>query len=104
MEALAEEENKFKVSTRPCYSLTEVMNRSWATGTFWYTLALSSPSGLFSIFHKQIRPLFCSSDFGEEFNLIMPFLWGRNLGKIALLKTSDKKQYDRDLRQAFENT
>lgn len=56
--------------------LSDVMNRTWATGTFWYTLALSSPSGLFRIFHEHIRPLFCA-EHGEEFNLIMPFFGGK---------------------------
>ena len=35
--------------------LSDVMNQTWSTRGFWHTLALSSPSGMFSIFHKQIR-------------------------------------------------
>ncbi|EED22707.1 conserved hypothetical protein [Talaromyces stipitatus ATCC 10500] len=111
MEILAGEETKIRASTRPVdsrnvlpYSLTEVMNRTWATGTFWYTLALSSPSGLFSIFHKQIRPLFCPEIYGQEFNLIMPFFWEKDIGNIVRLKTSHKKKYDEDLRRAFEDS
>lgn len=38
--------------------LSDVMKRSWESGAFWYTLALSSPSGLFTIFSRHIRPLF----------------------------------------------
>lgn len=102
MEILAAEERTLDINFLP-YSLSEVMNRTWETGTFWYALALSSPSGLFSIFHKQIRPLFCP-DFSEEFNLVMPFFWERNIGKIAVLKTSDKRKYDEDLRLAFKDS
>ncbi|PWY96296.1 hypothetical protein BO94DRAFT_591969 [Aspergillus sclerotioniger CBS 115572] len=83
-------------------SLSDVMNQTWTTGTFWYTLALSSPSGLFTIFKDQIRPLFCT-DYIEEFNLIMPFFWRRNVGYIVGCKLSDKEQYDKSLRQAFVN-
>lgn len=58
--------------------LSDVMNQTWATGTFWYTLALSSPSRLFRIFHEYIRPLFCA-EYGEEFNLIMPIFLGEKI-------------------------
>ncbi|KAL2811735.1 hypothetical protein BDW59DRAFT_54160 [Aspergillus cavernicola] len=81
--------------------LSDIMNTTWATGTFWYTLALSSPSGLFTIFKEHIRPLFCT-DYLQEFNLVMPFLWERNLGRIASHKLSEKKEYDRKLQQEFE--
>ena len=81
--------------------LSDIMNTTWATGTFWYTLALSSPSGLFTIFQQHIRPLFCT-DYLEEFNLIMPFLWERNIGCIAGRKLSEKKEYDRKLQQEFD--
>ncbi|KAK1141276.1 hypothetical protein N8T08_009179 [Aspergillus melleus] len=81
-------------------SLSAVMDQTWATGAFWYTLALSSPSGLFSIFKEHVRPLFCT-DYIEEFNLIMPFFWEKNVGYIAGSKLSDKVQYDENLRQAF---
>jgi hypothetical protein len=107
MEILAEEERTLRTKSRLIgnsnvlpYSLSEVMNRTWETGTFWYTLALSSPSGLCRIFHNQIRVLFCP-DHHQELNLIMPFFWGRNLRETVDLKTSDKTKYDEDLRQAF---
>lgn len=83
--------------------LSDVMNRTWLSGAFWYTLALSSPSGLFRIFNEHIRPLFCAK-YGEEFNLIMPFFWGKSIGYIAGCKLSDKKRYDEDLWQAFEGS
>ncbi|PYH46994.1 uncharacterized protein BP01DRAFT_414879 [Aspergillus saccharolyticus JOP 1030-1] len=51
------------------------------------------PSGLFTFFKEHIRPLFCT-EYLEEFNLIMPFLWERNVGRIASQKLSDKKEYD----------
>jgi hypothetical protein len=83
--------------------LSDVMNRTWETGTFWYTLALSSPTGLFRIFHEHIRPLF-TSDYAEEFNVIMPFLWEMNVGDIAGCKLSDTDEHDIKLRQAFDDS
>ncbi|RAK99712.1 uncharacterized protein BO80DRAFT_466024 [Aspergillus ibericus CBS 121593] len=99
MDALnAEEQEMAEKPNSPL--LSDVMSKTWATGTFWYTLALSSPSGLFTIFKQHIRPLFCT-EYIEEFNLIMPFLWDRNVGRIASHKLSDKKEYDRQLQQEF---
>jgi hypothetical protein len=80
--------------------LSEVMNRTWTAGTFWYTLALSSPSGLFGIFKNHIRPLFCT-EYLEEFHMVMPFFWEKNVGHIASCKLSDKEQYDKQLQIEF---
>lgn len=78
------------------------MNQSWESGAFWYTLGLSSPSGIFSIFNKHIRHLFCK-DHEEEFQVVMPFYFERSVWQIAGRKLEDKKIYDEDLRNAFES-
>ncbi|KAJ5579567.1 uncharacterized protein N7459_005552 [Penicillium hispanicum] len=52
--------------------LSEVMEQAWATGTFWYTLALSSPTGLFSLFYDHVQPLL-SNNGSEEIGEVMPF-------------------------------
>lgn len=57
------------VSTTP--RLLNVMRRTWEIGTFWYILALSSPTGLFTIFYKHIQPRF--SKDSEELSDAMPF-------------------------------
>ncbi|KAJ6020698.1 hypothetical protein N7540_006202 [Penicillium herquei] len=33
-------------------SLSEIMKHSWEAGTFWFSLALASPTGIFSVFYK----------------------------------------------------
>ncbi|KAE8153631.1 hypothetical protein BDV25DRAFT_22006, partial [Aspergillus avenaceus] len=102
MDALkAEEKAMVRSEKNTLPLLSDIMHTTWTTGTFWYTLALSSPSGLFTIFKQHIRPLFCA-DHTEEFNLVMPFLWERNIGRIASHKLSDKKEYDRNLQREFE--
>ncbi|GKZ25604.1 hypothetical protein AbraIFM66951_002993 [Aspergillus brasiliensis] len=102
MDALKVEEKALMASKHSSPLLSDIMDRTWETGTFWYTLALSSPSGLFTIFQRHIRPLFCKDNL-EEFHLIMPFLWGKNVGRIAYQKVSDKKEYDRKLEQEFKD-
>ncbi|KAL3462523.1 hypothetical protein BJX64DRAFT_299469 [Aspergillus heterothallicus] len=58
MDFLAGEEER-------CYSLgkgelrlSSVMGTAWSMGTFWYSLALTTPSGMFNIFRNQTRPRF----------------------------------------------
>lgn len=110
MEVLATEEQGFGSATlpngndeAPPLRLSDIMNRSWEAGAFWYTLALSSPSGLFTIFSNHIRPLFCKG-YEEEFGVIMPFFFEKNVGNIAGRKLADREVYDKNLRQAFEDS
>ncbi|KAJ5111872.1 hypothetical protein NUU61_001502 [Penicillium alfredii] len=109
VELLAAEEKEVDCSTlnkshdeSALLCLSDVMDRTWETGAFWYAMALSSPSGLFTIFSNHIRPLFCR-DYEEEFGVVMPFFFEKNVGKIAGRKLTDKEEYDRQLRQAFED-
>ncbi|PYH81522.1 hypothetical protein BO82DRAFT_374721 [Aspergillus uvarum CBS 121591] len=84
MDALVAEEKAIAVtashSNKSPPLLSEIMQKAWATGTFWYTLALFSPSGLFMIFKQHVRPLFAKI---------------RDIGRIAAEKLFDRKQYDR---------
>ncbi|KAJ5721485.1 uncharacterized protein N7483_009419 [Penicillium malachiteum] len=64
--------------------LSSVMEDAWDTGTFWFTLALSSPL--------------------DEINEFMPFYWTRDVGKFLATKIQDKKRYDIALENAFEET
>ncbi|KLJ09419.1 hypothetical protein EMPG_15154 [Blastomyces silverae] len=83
--------------------LPATMEQVWTSGTFWYTLALSSPTGLFSIFYNHILPLL-SDHLSEEIGEVMPFFWVKDVGKFVANKISDKKRYDHDLRMAFEGS
>lgn len=108
MEALATEEQRFVSATltgsygASQLHLSDVMERSWESGAFWYTLALSSPSGLFTIFNKHIRPLFCKN-YEEKFEVVMPFFFEKDVGYIAGRKLADREDYDKNLRLAFED-
>jgi hypothetical protein len=103
MEALTAEEQSLRSNYGTSQRrLSDIMKQSWETGAFWYSLALSSPSGLFTIFSKHIKPLFCK-DYEEEFQVVMPFFFEKNVGYIAGRKLADREEYDKDLRQAFED-
>jgi hypothetical protein len=88
--------NNAKISLR----LSDIIEQAWTTGTFWYSLALSSPTRLFRLFYERIQPLLSkhgSSEIGE----IMPFYWGKDVGKFVATKLADKKKYDSELQLAF---
>ncbi|KAJ5666872.1 hypothetical protein N7462_011281 [Penicillium macrosclerotiorum] len=110
MEALINEEEQLDLDSLIKHdhvtsqlSLSVIMNNTWESGGFWYTLGMSSPSGLFTIFSHQIKPLFfCTEDYDEEFGVVMPFLFEKNVGAVAGRKLADKKKYDEDLQRAFE--
>lgn len=84
------------------FRLSEVLNHTWESGAFWYTLGISSPSGLFTIFTDHIKPLFCNKH-DEESYVVMPFFFEKNVGDIAGRKLADKEIYDKDLLYAFEH-
>ncbi|KAI9732709.1 MAG: hypothetical protein M1818_007443 [Claussenomyces sp. TS43310] len=82
--------------------LSAVMNHTWEIGTFWYTLALSSPTGLFNLFYRQIRPRLDNLDPEyTNYILIMPEYWSRDVLNTIQQKKSHKDEYDIQLKQAF---
>ncbi|KAL4817225.1 hypothetical protein BDW67DRAFT_174801 [Aspergillus spinulosporus] len=80
--------------------LSEVMERAWKHGTFWYSLALSSPTGLFRLFYERIQP-FLSKNGSEDIGEIMPFYWRKDVEDFVVRKLAAKKRYDYKLQQAF---
>ncbi|KAJ5726915.1 hypothetical protein N7493_005942 [Penicillium malachiteum] len=100
MAALKSEEGKLKSPQARPYVLSEVMEESWTSGAFWYSLALSSPTGLFHNFYHHIHPLFSNKGTVKLGN-VMPFYWVRSAGKFVGKKLEDKKLYDKNLIEAF---
>ncbi|EEH03547.1 conserved hypothetical protein [Histoplasma capsulatum G186AR] len=104
MDILAAEETQMRdcvVDKNAMPRLSDVMNRSWNTGTFWYTLALSSPTGLHNFFYDRIKPTFFKHSV-DDFISIMLFYWAKDGPLQAYRKVSDKENYDIQLQQAFE--
>lgn len=105
MNILAAEETRMQdcvANKKAIPKLSDVMNRSWNTGTFWYTLALSSPTGLHNLFYDRIKPIFFKHSV-DDFISIMLFYWAKDGPLLAYRKVSDKEKYDIQLQQAFEN-
>ncbi|KAL5334630.1 hypothetical protein BJX70DRAFT_411134 [Aspergillus crustosus] len=82
--------------------LSSIMGTAWDRGTFWYSLALSSPTGLFTIFDKEIQPRFtqrCSDH--DAFHQTMPWYWQQDIVTASRRKLADKQAYDIQLQREF---
>ena len=106
IEIMANEEKSLTLASgnqRPSIPrLSEIMDRSWQSGTFWFSLALASPTGLFSVFYKQIQPHFtkyCSDH--EAFYEIVPWYWSKDFVQFGAAKRQDRADYDTQLKAKF---
>ncbi|KAH1303619.1 hypothetical protein KXX47_008709, partial [Aspergillus fumigatus] len=98
MMAFAEEETKIELPVR----LYPILQGGWERGTFWYSLALSSPTALFKIFYDFIQQRFSTAHDDPAFwKITMPY-WTFNTYEFIKNKVRDKEQYDVCLREAFE--
>ncbi|KNG83006.1 hypothetical protein ANOM_009588 [Aspergillus nomiae NRRL 13137] len=82
--------------------LHSILHEGWDQGTFWYALALDSPSGLFQIFYDHIQPRFSKDHINDAvfFRITMDY-WTVNAAKFIHQKVKDKEKYDRLLLEAF---
>ncbi|RMZ83727.1 hypothetical protein DV738_g954, partial [Chaetothyriales sp. CBS 135597] len=102
MNAFEEEERRFpgRCSEGPC--LSNILRRGWESGTFWYSLALDSPTGLFSIFYDHIQPIFSKEHLNDaNFFGIMKCYWSMDANSFIQAKLRDKEEYDLRLSEAF---
>ncbi|QSS59765.1 hypothetical protein I7I51_04561 [Histoplasma capsulatum] len=90
-------------------SYTELLKRLWRKGTFWYCLALDSPTGLHHIFYNRIRPRYQipykqpeESKFDDAFYIAAPTFWSSKAWDFMISKAEDKEQYDKQLLNAFQ--
>lgn len=108
MDVLSAEEGQLQRCTRGEQThtplrLSDIMGTAWSMGTFWYSLALSSPSGLFTIFDKELQPIFTKKcPDHDAFHQVMPWYWAQDIVTTSTSKLADKKAYDIQLQREFE--
>ena len=100
-----EEEERLLPSIDNTHSYrTDLMRRAWQTGGFWYFQSLDSPRGLFNLFHQHIHPIFVSAHrVSSEFSRIISDYWAVDTETIISTKLQDKEEYEKVLRQRFED-
>ena len=82
---------------------TKHMKQGWEMGTFWYYLALQSPTGLSRVVYDHIQPRLAKGheEDGAFFRIIM-YYWAANVTNFLHRKVKDKEDYDLRFQKAFE--
>jgi hypothetical protein len=64
-----------------------------------------SPTGLHALIYDKIQP-YCSKKHAEDghFYIIICLCWGRDAPALIKRKVEDKKAYDKELREEFEES
>ncbi|KAI9841636.1 MAG: hypothetical protein M1837_000483 [Sclerophora amabilis] len=81
---------------------TDVMRRGWKNGTFWYSLALDSPTGLPHLLYKHIQPIFRTHGDDAAFFSTMSQYWMPGLWTFLDAKVEEKRAYEARLREVFD--
>lgn len=107
MQAFAEEEAKINElqNRRPSMAmqLHSILQQGWDNGSFWCSLALDSPTGLFALFFDHIQPRFSKSDPDKQnFWSITTNHWKIGAMDFIQDKLKEKADYDLAVRKAFE--
>lgn len=103
-----------------------ILDTTWRLGTFWYVLALQSPTGLHRLFYERILPhfdvqreghkiwqshgLWKNYDFWkipsfwkhEQFFMDVYPHWTEGAHDLIVQKVQDKAEYDENLLRAFQ--
>ncbi|WPG97368.1 Hypothetical protein R9X50_00014300 [Acrodontium crateriforme] len=80
---------------------SELINKGWRNGGFWFFTALTSPGGCFNLFQGNIRPMFVQDlnmdQLGERLG---PFRC-RNGPQLVEKKLVDKEKYEAQVKEVF---
>jgi hypothetical protein len=83
-------------------SLSSVMHNCWNRSTFWYTMALGSPNGLFDVVETKIEPLYRHLHEKDANSLIyLSEFFHNDAAAFKSQKLSDKEKYLEQLKKAF---
>ncbi|KAL9115244.1 MAG: hypothetical protein Q9227_001038 [Pyrenula ochraceoflavens] len=91
------EEEETKQSQNASMSLAKVFRESWSTGRLWYYLAIDSLTALHGVFWNQVQPM-----FPPNAHDIVARYWHSDAENVIEKRAADKIEYDKQLRQAFE--
>ncbi|OJD12427.1 hypothetical protein AJ78_06978 [Emergomyces pasteurianus Ep9510] len=81
-----------------------LMQQTWERRTFWYTMALRSPTGMHSVFYNRLQTLYEKDHFEDtQFYLITSKYWRPQARKFIASRVQDKELYDKQLREEFED-
>ncbi|KAM5476973.1 hypothetical protein MauCBS54593_000244 [Microsporum audouinii] len=95
---LLQEDNTYLTELR----LSTIMSKGWERGTFWYSLAIQSPTAIFHLFIDKIQGRLGHGKYSDDqYGLVMMYHWAFNTHDIFKRKVKEKEEYDKKLRDAF---
>ena len=84
---------------------TQLVRRSWDSGSFWYFHALDNPKVVQNLFFQHIQCIFMRSRdharMAQLVNILAP-LWGRYAQSTISLKLTHLEAYEKKLREFFD--
>ena len=84
------------------FRCSSIVNTTWKLSTFWYVLALQSPTGLHTFLNDRIQPRFHKTDEDStDFYLSLYPYWTENANAFIQKKVQDKITYDKTLWEVF---
>jgi len=101
MDIFEEEEKSFPPVYGSALCRADIMRRGWKKGNFWYFHALKSPKGLYNLFVQHIQPIFEPRREIKWAQMVSAY-WAPNAWEVVAAKLEDKKNYEQQLRQLFE--
>lgn len=98
------ERSEQELAIQPQQRLSSAMKQAWETGAFWYVAALDNVWAFTSVFYEHIQPML-ARDHKEnnDFHFVMMEHWTIEPFPFVRKKLADKEDYDRQLREAFED-
>lgn len=92
-----EKKNLILLYDRDALKLSSIMNLGWDLGTFWYVLAMRSPTGLHPIFYQRIQPLYSRRHHEDDQFCTYAFpYWTQQAHKFMKEKVNHKAEYDKN--------
>ncbi|OJD16068.1 hypothetical protein AJ78_03741 [Emergomyces pasteurianus Ep9510] len=81
-------------------SVSSIVKNGLGNGSFWYSLALQSPTGLEDIFYDHIETIF-TQDNDPYFIKVTYKFWKSDMDAFIASKVKDKAAYDTRLQEEF---
>ncbi|KAI1915794.1 hypothetical protein LOZ12_000649 [Ophidiomyces ophidiicola] len=102
MSAFKEEERRLHTSVfgEP---LSSIVEQGWNSGAFWYSIALTNPTGLYHMLHDHLLLGFPEEhrEDGDFLNKLSAY-WAADMNSFVQQKIEDKAAYDKQLQEEFD--
>lgn len=104
MNLMEQQEKELYADTDTARPVSTILKKGLENNTFWYSLGLTSITGLYHIFFNNIEKIF-TPEVNEDdpyFIKVMHSFWTLDIDRFIAKKVEDKAVYDRRLQEEFD--